>query len=351
MKVIGSKMAGTSTSRLNNINILLIDPDRELSTIIRRILRSLGFSTIHISKDGSSALQVMHKNVVDLVITDWEMSPMSGIDFIEYVRASEHSPNPFVPIIMLTGHARRRYVEKARDTGITEFMVKPFTAKQLCDRIIQVIDNPRHFIVSPAYKGPDRRRKVVPFDAAEDRREYDSHTNIMRYRKNDIEKARQEKDVFMVDADESIRDKIGGFITANELFSEENIQQAQRIIYESREDFLDWIVTDLEALETAYKRMQVKDMDGMPLMSETTLRVKGRAGTFGYDLASKVADSLGEMCYAECISDDRYIQVVRKHIDSLYVIVQRNILGEGGAVGRDLMENLYYLSQKYKKHD
>lgn len=344
-------MAGTSTSRLSGVNILLIDPDRELSMIIRKILKSLGFSTIHIAKDGSAALQLMRKNLIDLIITDWEMSPMSGIEFINYVRAEEDSPNPFVPIIMLTGHARRPYVEKARDTGITEFMVKPFTARQLCERIIQVIDNPRHFIVSPNYKGPDRRRKKVPFDASEDRRKYDKRTNIICYKKEDVHKAKKEKDVFMVDVDTSLRKKIGGFVTARELFSEENIKEAQRIIFESRASFLDWIIEDLSELEEAYKGLQVKNLAGMNMLAEASMRVKGRAGTFGYDLASQVADSLSDVANPEYMSDDRFLQVVRKHIDSMYVIIQRDIVGDGGAIGRELMSSLNHICTRYRSQD
>ena len=125
MRVKGSYMAGFSKSRLSHIGILLIDPDRELSLIIKKVLKTLGFNTIHIARDGQSALNLMKKDVIDLVITDWDMTPMSGIEFIKNVRRSEDSPNPFVPIILLTGHAKRSHVETARDVGITEFMVKP----------------------------------------------------------------------------------------------------------------------------------------------------------------------------------------------------------------------------------
>jgi DNA-binding response OmpR family regulator len=138
---------------------------------VRDVLESLGFKHIHIVNDGSVALKYLKAEKVDMIITDWKMEPMDGINLVKYMRMSDDSPNRFIPIIMLTGKAEREDVEIARDVGVTEFVVKPFSAKTLCSRISLVIDNPRSFIMSKIFTGPDRRRRILPPpDGAEKRK-------------------------------------------------------------------------------------------------------------------------------------------------------------------------------------
>jgi len=90
------------------------------------------------------------------------MSPVDGVEFTRLVSNAGDSPNPFLPIIMLTGHAERARVEEARDSGVTEFVVKPVTARSVLDRLNAVIMRPRPFVRTADYFGPDRRRRQDP---------------------------------------------------------------------------------------------------------------------------------------------------------------------------------------------
>ena len=160
------------SSRLSLIGVLIADSDRRIAMIVRKVLESLGFSNIHMARDGSQAVDMLRNEKIDMVITDWQMSPMDGITLVKYLRTMYDSPNRFIPIIMLTGNAERDHVEVARDVGVTEFVVKPFSAKTLCDRIIMLIENPRSFIMSRSFIGPDRRRRSAnPPDGTEKRKE------------------------------------------------------------------------------------------------------------------------------------------------------------------------------------
>jgi two-component system chemotaxis response regulator CheY len=89
------------------------------------------------------------------------MKPMDGLEFSRAVRTAENSPNPFLPIIMITGHTEKHQVEAARDAGVTEFLVKPITAQSLFSRIAEIVERPRAFVRCEAYFGPDRRRRAV----------------------------------------------------------------------------------------------------------------------------------------------------------------------------------------------
>lgn len=157
---------------LANIRVLIADDDKRIALIVRQVLENLGFKEIHMARDGEKALSILTADGVDMLITDWQMAPMDGISLVKYLRTSEDSPNRFIPIIMLTGNAEREHVELARDAGVTEFVVKPFSARTLCDRIILLIDNPRSFVMNKRFVGPDRRRRnATPPGGAEKRKQ------------------------------------------------------------------------------------------------------------------------------------------------------------------------------------
>lgn len=147
-------------ARLAKVEVLIADPDLRIASLVRDVLRYVGFERIHFAQNGQEALNLIKTKDIDLLITDWQMSPMDGIKLIHYLRSSPESPYPYLPIIMLTGKAERHDVEAARDVGVTEFLVKPFSAKSLFERLVLVIENPRSFIVANQYRGPDRRRRT-----------------------------------------------------------------------------------------------------------------------------------------------------------------------------------------------
>ncbi|MBN8531780.1 MAG: response regulator [Alphaproteobacteria bacterium] len=157
--------------RLDKVNVLIAEDDKITLKLLRDVLLHLGFKDIEIVEDGSAAIDVMRRKEIDLVICDWKMRPMDGLEFVKFIRNSSDSPDRFVPIIMLTGRAEVAAVMEARDVGVTEYLIKPFSVKALCERIIEVVENPRDFVIASSYKGPDRRRKESqPPDGQEKRK-------------------------------------------------------------------------------------------------------------------------------------------------------------------------------------
>jgi DNA-binding response OmpR family regulator len=149
-------------ARLRKIHILLVEDDRMMQKLVRSMLEVVGFNHIHIADDGTAGIDHMRQQEMDIIICDWKMQPMDGLSFVNFIRNSEDSPNRYVPIIMLTGRGEQVDVERARDAGVTEYLVKPFSVNSLFERLKQVIENPRDFVLSPNYRGPDRRRKNLP---------------------------------------------------------------------------------------------------------------------------------------------------------------------------------------------
>ena len=108
---------------------------------------------------GERAYEIFQREKPDLIITDWLLEGMDGITLTDKIRTDPRSQNPYIPIIITTGYRSIPRVETARDTGITEYLVKPFTSKDLYARIVQTIEKPRKFVESGNFFGPDRRRR------------------------------------------------------------------------------------------------------------------------------------------------------------------------------------------------
>ncbi len=154
---------------LSALHVLIVDDNKHMRTILKTLLRALGLVNIRESEDAAQAFAELKQFPVDIIICDWEMEPLDGIDFTRLVRTAADSVNPFVPIILLTGHTELSRVKEARDAGITEFLAKPVSAVSLRNRMEAVILNPRPFIRSRHYVGPDRRRKARAYDGPERR--------------------------------------------------------------------------------------------------------------------------------------------------------------------------------------
>ena len=143
---------------LRNVNVLLVEDNFTMRTLLRDVLTAFNINNIVSVSDGGRAWNELRKFTPDLAIVDWNMRPVSGLQFVKRVRTGRDSPNQFLPVIMLTAYSERRRVMMGRDAGVTEFLVKPVTPKRLYDRIAAIIEHNRGYIRCGSYFGPDRRR-------------------------------------------------------------------------------------------------------------------------------------------------------------------------------------------------
>ncbi|HRI75470.1 MAG TPA: response regulator [Alphaproteobacteria bacterium] len=156
--------------QFKNMTVLLVESTRAMADLTKSILITFGVTDIHTAFTSQEGYEKFCTLEPDLVIIDWMQEPDSGLALTRRIRSSGDSPNPFTPIILMTGYSQKKRVLLARDSGITEFLVKPFTARALYQRIEQIIEMPRYFVVSDKYFGPDRRRKRDSNYAGPDRR-------------------------------------------------------------------------------------------------------------------------------------------------------------------------------------
>lgn len=142
----------------SEIGFLIIEENDLSSDLVAGILRALGAETVFATLDSGEAQQLLRRNEIDVLIMEWNIGPMNGLEMMEWLRRSVQSPNRLLPVIMMTVNTEESFVRQARDHGVNEFLAKPFTPEQLFKRLVSVIARPRAFVNTDSYFGPDRRR-------------------------------------------------------------------------------------------------------------------------------------------------------------------------------------------------
>ena len=152
-----------SAINLEEIKILVVDDNAFMRSLIRQLLKALGAREIFEASDGREGYEVARQVNPDIALVDWVMEPEDGLAFVKKIRSAEDSPNRLMPLIMVSGFSEESRVLAARDAGVNEFVVKPLSATSLFSRIQWVVENPRRFVTTDTYFGPDRRRRDIPF--------------------------------------------------------------------------------------------------------------------------------------------------------------------------------------------
>jgi two-component system, chemotaxis family, chemotaxis protein CheY len=120
-----------------NMHILIVDDYKTMLRIIRNLLRQLGFVNIEEATDGSMALQMLRGGNFGLVISDWNMEPMTGLQLLREVRADAKLKG--VPFIMVTAESKSENVIAAKQAGVSNYIVKPFNAETLQQKMVSVL--------------------------------------------------------------------------------------------------------------------------------------------------------------------------------------------------------------------
>jgi len=145
-------------SPLGTLHLLLVDDNANMRSIVAAMLKSIGIGRLSEAEDGTQALEILREQAIDIAIVDFRMQPMDGVQFTRSIRWDEDSPNPYLPIVMMTGHSELFRVTDARDAGVNEFVAKPVMIQALMKRLEAIILRPRLFVRSDDFFGPDRRR-------------------------------------------------------------------------------------------------------------------------------------------------------------------------------------------------
>lgn len=316
--------------RLVKLNVLVADRDHRTASLVQRILFSFGFRNMDVTTSGDSALALLRSRPYDIIITEWNMSPIDGLTLVKAIRnAKDDKRIPRdIPIIMLTARADKESVRDARDAGITEFVAKPFSAKTISNRIIQIIDNPRAFVEAPGYVGPDRRRRGEPPPGVADRRQGADGDKVKP-------------------ANQSLQKQLGN-LTAAEILNDMAIAEAQAELLKAENDFVDWARDDIERLRKAYLAIKARpsNKDAHRDLTYAAYAIKSQAGIFGYQLGTEVASLLVDYLTTRRTYTSDSILVIGKHIDTINIIFKQEIREGGQGIAVEMIQSLRHLIKK-----
>ena len=119
-----------------NMKVLIVDDFATMRRILRNILKQIGFTDIAEADDGDTALKELKKGKYDLILCDWNMPEMSGLELLNIVRSDDELKN--IPFVMVTAEAQKDNIVEAVQAGVTNYVVKPFTAKTINEKLTKV---------------------------------------------------------------------------------------------------------------------------------------------------------------------------------------------------------------------
>jgi CheY-like chemotaxis protein len=153
------------------LKVLIVDDNEFMRRLLREVLVALDCqpANVRFAANGRDGLEALREVSADLIICDIKMAPMDGKQFTKYIRVNQGSAHAYIPVIICTGHTEIEHIRGARDAGANEILSRPITVNKLYERIRAIIEQPRSFVQSDSYNGPDRRRQDVPFSGPDRR--------------------------------------------------------------------------------------------------------------------------------------------------------------------------------------
>ena len=184
MAAIISKQNYDPMKMLDHVQVLIVNQSREVAQLLKNVLDALGFRQSYSVDDAVEAIRYLRQMRINILITDSQLRIMpsnsfagnsaapilSGADFVRSLRQSNSSPSPYIIAVMLAQEMDKHQLLRARDSGVNGVVLRPLDASQLATAIRELIDAPRRFVVSEAYKGPCRRKQKQAYRGAERRR-------------------------------------------------------------------------------------------------------------------------------------------------------------------------------------
>jgi CheY-like chemotaxis protein len=355
-----------------NIAILLVDDNAFMRNLIVDTLRTLGMTHIVTKSSATEAIQALRQSrrdpiaagfgTIDIILSDFVMEEVDGALFLRWVRTSKHAPDRFVPFIMCSGFADQKIVESARDAGVSEFLAKPFSAKSMGDRILEIIKNPRQYVLAPGYFGPDRRRQDRPaswvvedFSKPEKNRRITQASQIqVIHARSNIRTLRKDVRAIYFRPANRLRDKLGPNALRGQIdFDPLVIQAAESRIKDLVGDYAVWVRNYLDTMGRAYKALCAQDDDPKQhifAINQIAHELRGQGGIFDYPLLTSFGKSLYQATLEirGPITESR-LKLIEAHVDALRVVFNKRVHGSGGKVGAELLKDIERAVKKYSE--
>ncbi|MCE2965006.1 MAG: response regulator [Alphaproteobacteria bacterium] len=350
---------------LERMSVLLVDDSSFTRALLSRVLRSLNVLTITQASDGAEAINFLKSTVpgalssptgvqrYDLIIADWKMTPVDGAMLLKWVRRHKESPNRFMPFVMLSALSEMETVNEARNLGANEFLVKPFSIASISAKLTALIERPRNFVYTRDYFGPDRRRNQQPI----------SFENRRVARKENIEIIHSGKipgtfkegvSAYYIAVPNQLKNLVaglGGSAAEAGQFDESALAAASMELASMESDYSDWVLDSISKLQRAVEELKDQPKNYWKyytLINNIAHDLRGQGETFGYPLITILGKSLFDYTRIQTPPDDKFIELIRSHIDSIQAVLREKIKGQGGEVGMVIVGTLEEAKRRYE---
>ncbi len=347
----------------DQICVMVVDDNAFMLNLLASTIKAFGITDTVTEPDCSTAIKKLKLSktdpiaagigTIDLIVSDYLMPGVDGNLFLHWIRTNRDVPDRFVPFIMVSGAADQFVVEQARDTGVNEFLAKPFSARSVADRILAVVNNQRPSVLAPGYFGPDRRR--VKQAVVEERRK--TRQSEIQVIKTDSTTRTLREDVRAIYflANNRLREKLGSNGREPAHFDPLIIEAAQERIRRLVGDYADWAKRYINSMAESLKALEAGgwpeggNAKHVANINRIAHELRGQSGTFDYQLVT----SFGKSLYKATLDSDMEItedrlKLIAAHIDAIRTVFRNRVQGDGGQVGKALLREIDLAVKKYK---
>lgn len=319
---------------LSPLHVLIVEDINPLRELVMSILKTQGVGTVTFAANGRQGYDRFKREHPDVIITDWNMPEGGGLEMVKRIRTDTSSHDRTVPIILTTGFCSAQKITQARDNGVTEFLIKPFSAKEMSRRIHYAIRNPRDFVVADTYCGPDRRRmnaQQSQFDEKQSRRTPKGTAHQI------------------IKPNNTLQNKLGiGSV------DEDSVARSQRIMEENRFNFLPLALDFFTEFEQEVNRAytQLRDASNRRIIENIALpimQIKANARIFKFELLGDIATGLLNFFDGVNLMDDDAWEVVFVHQRTMRHILDEEVRGNGGEIGESFKDELERACIRYTR--
>jgi len=314
---------------------LIVDASPFGQALTRDTCKAIGFCETLTADEPLEAAKYLTARKVDIVITEWSFTPVSGEKLVFGIRNGKGSVDPYVPIVVLTGFADWAMVAGARDAGATDVLARPIILENFLARLTFTLASPRPFVRSPRFFGPDRRRQVRKYNGP-DRRGIEVKSSAPP----------------RTNADLANRVKQPGGLSIDEMTS-----AGKQVLADRKGQYRELCDADMAELFDLIRELKDDPISGFPLIQpiyRKARQIESLSLTFGYPILAEASSLLCRLLWTlpeSRVSSPIIIQGIETHATVMSLIVKQDIGEDDEELREELIGGLAALVEKAAKLD
>ncbi len=356
---------------LKKLHLLVLDSSQFTLDLFAQVGRNLGIGRTTVINNSTDAIafikqhsaigsNVHFADTIDLLITDWDIEPISGLNMLKWVREERSSPNRFMPVVMSSPFPTGDMVAETRNNGAEDFLAKPFSVKMMTDRLLSIINDQRGYILTSQYFGPERRRRAM-YTAKERRDPYRPVSQLSITKElleSNLQDYLRDAKVISIARGTPLKEKLlgGGVVSEAVGLDQSLLVKAEGALARMGNDYADWSfglinlmykeLGNLTMIAPEKRAFTPTAITPMKKLQKIANQMRGEGSTFGYPLISKFGNSLhayGDMVFIS----QHLVALLQAHLDAIRIVLKDKIKESESPEANQLVKMLEMAKRKY----